>query len=149
MMTRYQTNDMTLFTFCFYKLWFFRSILSYFRKFKVFAHLFSQIHKIKKKFNHTQAQEAKVCVEKDLKEKQDKLVAHRLRAKNSRLGYYARRAKAVKPENVAKGYLSIIIDGAGAQASNYAPRYSTSEKGEPARHNALKIKSTYVKVSQI
>ena len=46
-----------------------------------------------------------------------------------------------------KGLLSMIIDGAGAQASNYSPRYNTTEKGEPARHKMFKIKSTYVKVS--
>ena len=46
-----------------------------------------------------------------------------------------------------KGLLSMIIDGAGAQASNYSPRYNTTEKSEPARHKMLKIKSTYVKVS--
>lgn len=48
--------------------------------------------------------------------------------------------------NDNRGYLSIIIDGAGAQASNDSPRYASSEKGEPARHNMFKIKSTYIKV---
>jgi hypothetical protein len=43
----------------------------------------------------------------------------------------------------------MIVDGAGAQASNYCPRYNTSEKSEPARHKMLKIKSTYVKVKKI
>ena len=41
----------------------------------------------------------------------------------------------------------MAIDGAGAQASNYSPRYKTTEKSEPARHDMLKIKSTYVKVT--
>jgi hypothetical protein len=54
--------------------------------------------------------------------------------------------KATKEESVLKGHLSMIIDGAGAQASNYSPRYNTTDKGEPARHEMLKIKSTYVKV---
>ena len=60
-----------------------------------------------------------------------------------------RRNKATKEENVANGCLSMIVDGAGAQASNYCPRYNTSEKSEPARHKMLKIKSTYVKVKKI
>jgi hypothetical protein len=55
--------------------------------------------------------------------------------------------KATKEESVLTGHLSLIIDGAGEQASNYSPRYNTTEKGEPARHKMLKIKSTYVKVS--
>ena len=50
------------------------------------------------------------------------------------------------PEYITRGYLSLAIDGAGAQASNYSPRYSTSEKNEPERQEMLKIKSTYVKV---
>ena len=48
--------------------------------------------------------------------------------------------------NDNRGYLCIIIDGAGAQASNNSPRYASSEQGEPARHNMFKIKSTYMKV---
>ena len=44
--------------------------------------------------------------------------------------------------NDNRGYLSIIIDGAGAGAGAHA----SSEKGEPARHNMFKIKSTYIKV---
>ena len=74
---------------------------------------------------------------------------HQKRARESRRLYHMRRNKATKEENVANGYLSMIIDGAGAQASNYCPRYSTSEKSEPARHKMLKIKSTYVKVNKI
>ena len=74
---------------------------------------------------------------------------HQKRARESRRLYHMRRNKAAKEENVANGYLSMIIDGAGAQASNYCPRYSTSEKSEPARHQMLKIKSTYVKVNKI
>ena len=46
---------------------------------------------------------------------------------------------------VRKGFISMTIDGAGAQASNYCPRYSTSEKGEPARHDMLKLKTTFAK----
>ena len=74
---------------------------------------------------------------------------HQKRARESRRLYHMRRNKATKEENVANGYLSMIIDGAGAQASNYCPRYSTSEKSEPARHKMLKIKLTYVKVNKI
>jgi len=72
---------------------------------------------------------------------------HRARAGRSRDGYRRRRGKATKEEYIRRGYLSMIVDGAGAQASNYSPRYRTTEKSEPARHEMLKIKSTYVKVT--
>lgn len=84
--------------------------------------------------------------EAELKTAQRQLEEHQNRAYLSRKLYYARRLKATKEESVLKGHLSMIIDGAGAQASNYSPRYNTTEKGEPARHEMLKIKSTYVKV---
>ena len=74
------------------------------------------------------------------------LEEHRGRARLARRAYHRRRNKACKEENLKRGYLSMVIDGAGAQASNYSPRYNTTEKGEPARHKMLKIKSTYIKV---
>ena len=95
------------------------------------------------------ANHATVPVEKDKAELDQKLATaqldqHRERAIMSKNSYYARRAKAVA--NRDKGDLSLIEDGAGAQASNYCPRYSTTEKGEPQRYAMLKIKSTYIKV---
>jgi hypothetical protein len=54
-----------------------------------------------------------------------------------------------KRKTVTNLNLSLAIDGAGAQASNYCPRYNTTEKGEPCRHDILKIKSTYVKVEAV
>ena len=100
-------------------------------------------------YKHSLTPEERVKAEADLKLAEAQAHQHRVRATASRLGYYGRRAKAVQEEFVRKGYLSLVIDGAGAQASNYCPRYSTSEKGEPARHKMLKIKSTYVKVLDI
>ena len=82
---------------------------------------------------------------KDIKSLEDMVNEHRGRAKLSRHNYYRRRAKAVEPQYVKKGYLSMTIDAAGAQAANYSPSYSTTKKGKPARHHMLKIKSTYVK----
>ena len=81
-----------------------------------------------------------------MKTAQRQLEKHQNRAYLSRKLYYARRLKATKEESVLKGHLSITIDGAGAQASNNSPRYNTTDKGESARHEMLKIKSTYVKV---
>ena len=89
----------------------------------------------------------KVVKEAALKTAQRQFDEHKNRAHLSPRLYYGRRLKTTKEENVLKGHLSMIIDGAGAQASNYSPRYQTTEKGEPARHKMLKIKSTYVKVS--
>ena len=81
-----------------------------------------------------------------MKTAQRQLEEHQNRAYLSRKLYYARRLKATKEESVLKGHLSMIIDGAGAQASNNSPRYNATDKGEPARHEMLKFKSTYVKV---
>jgi len=91
----------------------------------------------------------RVHKEEELKKAEARVREHRGRAKEARRCYYRRRGKAVQPEYVAKGYLSLAIDGAGAQASNYCPRYNTTEKGEPCRHDILKIKSTYVKVEAV
>ena len=77
---------------------------------------------------------------------QARLHTHRQQAMLSRQQYYYRRAKAATEENLKKGYLSMVIDGAGAQASNYCPRFKKAEKGEPERHMMMKIKSTYIKV---
>ena len=113
--------------------------------------LYTQIAKLQKEFRPfaSSMSEEGAAIEKQLKFAEGQLDEHRKRAYLSRQQYYQRRTKAIKPENITKGYLSMVIDGAGAQASNYCPRYSTTEKGEPARHNMLKIKSTYVKVGCI
>lgn len=49
------------------------------------------------------------------------LQLHLERAVNSRKQYWARRTKASKPENMRKGDVSMIIDGAGAQARYSIP----------------------------
>lgn len=101
----------------------------------------------KASFDHSTEDNDRLKAESDLKYAQRMLEEHRARALKARSMYYQRRSKAATEQYIKKGYLSIIIDGAGAAASNYCPRYSTSEKGEPARHDMLKIKSTYVKVN--
>ena len=101
---------------------------------------------MKKTYQHETSGNHRIEKEKDIKSLEDMVNEHRGRAKLSRHNYYRRRAKAVEPQFVKKGYLSMTIDAAGAQAANYSPRYSTTEKGEPARHHMLKMKSTYVKV---
>lgn len=40
----------------------------------------------------------------------------------------------------------MIIDAGGGAGCIHIPRFPTTEKGEPARHEMLKIKSTFVKV---
>ena len=107
---------------------------------------FTQVHVTKQEYYHATEPADKDVKEAKMKTAQRQLDEHRNRAYLSRRLYYGRRMKATKDVNVLRGYLSMIIDGAGAQASNYSPRYNTTEKGEPARHKMLKIKSTYMKV---
>ena len=106
-----------------------------------------EVFRRKQDFKHSTTEEGRKDLEKALKEAQSQISEHLMRSTESRLGYYRRRGEAVEKEYIKRGYLSLAIDGAGAQASNYCPRYSTSEKNEPERHEMLKIKSTYVKVS--
>ena len=40
----------------------------------------------------------------------------------------------------------MIIDATGANVANYSPRVKTTEKGEPAIHQMLTIKSTFLKI---
>ena len=91
----------------------------------------------------------RLALEKAKYNAEARLRTHRVRARTSRHMYYYRRAKASTEKNARRGYLSMVIDGAGAQASNYCPRFKTTEKGEPARHDMLKIKSTYIKVCYV
>ena len=105
-----------------------------------------EVYRRKKDFKHSTNDEERKDKENALKEAQSQIFEHLKRSAESRLGYYRRRGKAVEKAYISRGYLSLAIDGAGAQASNYSPRYSTSEKNEPERHEMLKIKSTYVKV---
>jgi predicted YcjX-like family ATPase len=103
----------------------------------------------KKDFKHITTEVERINAEKALKEAESQILEHLMRSTESRLGYYRRRGKATAKEYIRRGYLSLAIDGAGAQASNYSPRYSTSEKNEPERHEMLKIKSIYIKVTTV
>jgi len=58
--------------------------------------------------------------------------------------YYKTRNKAIK--NKKYNDISMIIDAGGGAGCIHIPRFPTTEKGEPARHEMLKIKSTFVKV---
>jgi len=105
-----------------------------------------KVNDLNNQYNHASTIQERDTLETAVKLAQAQKQEHINRALASREGYYDRRSKAVMDFNVNRGYLSMIIDGAGAQASNYCPRYATTEKGEPARHNMFKIKSTYIKV---
>lgn len=91
--------------------------------------------------------------------------AHLDRALGSRKIYWDTRAKAVRNEH--KGYFSIIVDAGGGSGCTHLPRFRNTEKGmkksnnflinailslstldagEPARHEMLKMKSTFVKM---
>lgn len=120
-----------------------------------------EIKRLKKIPNPTEDEEKlRIQTQRDLQ-------LHLDRASRARKKYWATRAKAIQPDNAQRGDISMIIDGAGAQArsifsyklliltiiiillciiSNYCPRYARAEKNEPARHEMLKIKSTYIKV---
>jgi hypothetical protein len=62
----------------------------------------------------------------------------------ARQAYYHTRSKTVL--NASKNDISMIIDAGGGAGCIHIPRFPTTEKGEPARHEMLKIKSTFVKV---
>ena len=49
-------------------------------------------------------------------------------------------------KNLGKGDISMIIDAGGGSGCSSIPRFQSTEKGEPARHKMLKIKSTFIKV---
>ena len=105
-----------------------------------------QIFVVQRDANHEMDPAKRVALEEAKYTVQARLHTHRQQAMLSRQQYYYRRAKAATEENLKKGYLSMVIDGAGAQASNYCPRFKKAEKGEPERHRMMKIKSTYIKV---
>ena len=70
---------------------------------------------------------------------------HCNQANEARLEYYRTRGKALI--NADRKDISMIIDAGGGAGCIHIPRFPTTEKGEPARHEMLKIKSTFVKVS--
>lgn len=89
----------------------------------------------------------KIKSEKDDGEREklkDTLKYHKKLAGAAKEKYYATRAKAVR--NKANGDISMIIDAGGGSGCSHIPRFQSTEKGEPARHTMLKIKTTFVKV---
>jgi len=78
---------------------------------------------------------------------EDILENHKQAAWNEKQKYYNTRSKASK--NLPKGDISMIIDAGGGSACSNIPRFQSTEKGEPARHLMLKIKSTFIKVHGI
>ena len=72
---------------------------------------------------------------------------HCQQADNARREYYYTRGKAIK--NKEKNDIYMIIDAGGGAGCIHIPRFPTTEKGEPARHEMLKIKSTFVKVNLV
>ena len=77
-----------------------------------------EVFRRKKEFKHSTTEEERVVKEKNLKKAETQIHEHLLRFTESRLGYYRRRGKAVQQEYIARGYLSLAIDGVRAQASN-------------------------------
>ena len=69
---------------------------------------------------------------------------HCQQADMARKKYLEVRNKAV--DNIKYNDLSMIIDAGGGAGCIHIPRFTTTEKGEPARHEMLKIKTTFVKV---
>jgi len=62
---------------------------------------------------------------------------HCQQADNARGEYYYTRGKAIK--NKQKNDISMIIDTGGGAGCIHIPRFPTTENGEPARHEMLKI----------
>jgi len=77
----------------------------------------------------------------------DTLETHRELTDSAKKQYYDVRGKAVK--NKVKGDITMIIDAGGGSGCSHIPRFSSSEKREPARHTMLKIKTTFIKVHGI
>ena len=102
------------------------------------------INILRKKRDHEMDDEKMRILDVELRKYESLLAGHRTRANASRANYHLRRVKAVYHRN--RGDISFIVDASGAHVTCYTPRFSTTEKGEPARHTVLKIKSTYVKV---
>jgi len=78
---------------------------------------------------------------------EDILNDHKKYAWEVKQKYYNTRSKASK--NLHKGDISMIIDAGGGSGCSNIPRFQSTEKGEPARHLMLKIKSTFIKVHGI
>ena len=93
---------------------------------------------------HETDEENRVKLEQVVKDLQIILLEHLGRANRSRSAYHSRRVKAAR--NRHQGDVSAIIDASGANVANYSPRFNRTEKGEPARHVMLKIKSTFIKL---
>ncbi len=88
--------------------------------------------------------------EKEITERrklEDILRNHKKTAWDAKQKYYNTRSKASK--NLDKGDISMIIDAGGGSGCSNIPRFQSTEKGEPARHLMLKIKSTFIKVHGI
>ena len=96
---------------------------------------------------HAKDEEERLRLDQIVKDLQALLKEHLERARQGRCNYRLRRSKAVR--NRDKGDVSMIIDATGANVANYSPRFKTTEKGEPARHQMLKIKSTFLKIHRM
>jgi len=106
-------------------------------------------------WNHLECNECnqlkrRIKSEKDITERrklEDILGSHKKNAWDAKQKYYNTRSKACK--NLDKGDISMIIDAGGGSGCSNIPRFQSTEKGEPARHLMLKIKSTFIKVHGI
>ena len=114
-----------------------------------FTLIFVKIGEATQEYDHELIPESRTEVDNKKKGLVNQLNEHLSRARQSRALYAMRRHKACEERSVKNGDISIEIDGAGSQASNYIPRFNTTEKGEPKRYDMLKIKSTYIKVGDL
>jgi hypothetical protein len=110
---------------------------------------FKKIAEATQDYNHELTLESRTVIDTEKKGYEHQLEEHLNRARQSRALYAMRRHKACEERSVKNGDISIVIDGAGSQASNYIPRFNTTEKSEPKRHEMMKIKSTYIKVGDL
>jgi hypothetical protein len=74
----------------------------------------------------------------------ERLNFHNDHAYKCKKAYYSTRSKAVW--NLSENHCSMICDAAGGTGSTYSPRFRTTTKDEPQRHEMCKIKCTFVKV---
>ena len=103
-----------------------------------------KVNELRQQRDHEMDQEKMLLLDNELKKSEGYLQAHINRSNLSRQGFHQRRVKAVY--NRRRGDVSFIADASGANVSCYSPRFAGTEKGEPARHEMLKIKCTFVKV---
>lgn len=75
-----------------------------------------QLEQLTRSFSHELDAEERFKLQKQIKDVENIYNLHLRRAEESRMRYKHRRYKVRRPDCVAKGYISMIVDAAGAQA---------------------------------